>query len=86
MKSTIKRVLFLTVLLFSTIVLIVSLHSTKELSSLVSSIEAMTRSEFTNECPGAQGSRQQQAVGCFDDFWGQVVTQGCCYGGSIVTV
>ena len=39
---------------------------------------------FTRTCPGSQGNRQRQTVGCYVTFWGgnggtQVV--GCCLGG-----
>ena len=41
---------------------------------------------YVNECPGAQGERQSQAVGCFSIIFGQTVVAGCCYGGENCSV
>lgn len=51
---------------------------------LLGGIETLARGEgmgeYVNSCPGSQGNRQSQAVGCEDWFWGYSVTTGCCLG------
>ncbi len=75
-----KKILVSTMLLFSLVICaIVSLRTvqkTKDLLYMISGdIEALS---YSNEGPGPQGSRQEQAVWCCGGGW--IVRAGCCFG------
>ena len=51
-------------------------------SALLNDFEALSSSEesYSSSCPGAQGSRKTQAVGCNDFWFGYKIKVGCCLG------